>query len=289
MKPSDNELPLTVLQARKCGAAQLALSGLPENCIEADLLLSHVLGTERSILLAHRDRVMTSEEAAVFQTLLERRKHREPMAYITGEAAFRNFIFSVGPGCLVPRPETELLVDRALSLAGWRTLLDWGTGSGCISLCLLLERPDASAAFAVDASAAALRWAWENVRAFDLHDRCRLWHGASFDTIPKDVLPVDLLVSNPPYIPTYRLADLPEDVLKEPVTALDGGKDGLDIARHILENAPRVVRSGGFVLMETGDDEQAKDLSSFKTPGLVFCETIRDFNGISRIVLWGRV
>ena len=289
MKQSDKELPPTVLQARNSGAAQLALAGLPDSRIEADLLLSHVLGTERSALVAYPDRVVPSGEAAAFQTLLERRKHREPIAYITGEAAFRSFVFSVGPGCLIPRPETELLVDKALSLAGWRRFIDWGTGSGCISLSLLLERPDASTAFAVDASSAALRWAWKNVRDFEMHSRCRLWHGSSFDAIPADVLPVDLLVSNPPYIPTYRLAALPEDVLKEPVTALDGGRSGLDIAVHILKNAANVVRSGGFVLMEIGEDRQAQELSSLEAPGLIFREAIKDYNSISRIVLWSRV
>ncbi len=289
MKTSDKELPSTVLESRKRGASQLFFAGLPDSRIEADLLLSHVLGTDRSALIAHPDRVVTSVEETVFQTLLERRKLREPIAYITGEAAFRSFIFSVGPGCLVPRPETELLVDRALSLPQWRTFLDWGTGSGCIALSLLLEKPDATAVLAVDASAEALRWAWKNVRAFGMHDRCRLWHGASFDAVPADVLPVDLLVSNPPYIPTNRLATLPEDVLKEPVAALDGGEDGLDLVRRILENALHVVRSGGYILMEIGDDGQAATLSCLETPGLIFCETILDFNSISRIILWSRV
>ena len=288
MKPSDKELPSTVLEARKSGSEQLFFSGLSDSRIEADCLLAHVLGTERSSLIVHPDRIVTPGEAAAFQKLLERRKLREPLSYITGTAAFRSFIFSVGPGCLIPRPETELLVDRALSLPGWQTFLDWGTGSGCIAVSLLMERPETTA-LAVDASAAALRWAWKNVDAFNVHGRCRLWHGASFDTLRADVLPVDLLLSNPPYIPTCRLADLPEDVLKEPVIALDGGTDGLEIARCILENAPNVVRNGGYVLMEIGDDSQADALSSRETPGLIFCETIRDFNGISRIALWSRV
>jgi len=289
LKRLDNEIFATILEARKEGSSLLLNGGFPDNRSDADILLSWVLRTDRNFLLAHPERRLTAEQCSSFGGVLERRLRHEPVAYITGEAPFRNCVLSVDRGCLIPRPETELLVDEALALPGWHTFVDWGTGSGCIALSLLTEKSEVSGAAAIEVSASALSRAWENFRSYGVLDRCLLWHGSSFETLPSSVYPVDLLVSNPPYIPTGRIEDLETDVLREPRSALDGGVDGLDVVRRILKAAPSLVRSGGHVLMEIGDDEQANILAKESTPGLVLVDIKRDFNNICRIVLWGRV
>ena len=272
---------------RRDMAARLGLAGISRPGLEADLLLADFLGLGRVALYSDPGRDVPEKDLEVLSDALRRREAHEPLEYILGKADFYGLPLSVGPGCPIPRPETELLVD--ISLLGAEkgtTFLDWGTGSGCIALALLHESPSWTG-MAVDASPRALTWAWKNLREYGLLDRCLLLHSNSPDRTP--VLPgtLDLMVSNPPYIPSRALSGLMPEVRDyEPRLALDGGEDGLDPYFPLIRAASRWLRSGGRLLMEIGDSLQAEVLSRATFPGMNFMEIFPDLEGRPRVLMW---
>ncbi len=269
-------------------AAKLAASGVERPLFEADLLFVWALGCERFHLLAHPDRILTADETDRIAGGLRRRMAGEPMAYILGHAAFCDFDLHVGPGCLIPRPETELLVETALSLWQEGPFLDWGTGSGAVAVALLRARPE-SEGFAVEAEPSALKWAWRNLKEQVLLRRCRLIHEERLEELPPSVGSLGLIVSNPPYIPTGDLPGLMRDVaFYEPERALDGGGDGLAAYRCLLPWAAGKLRPGGFVVVEHGGAEQHVSLLDMAIPGLEFVASRKDLSGTPRILAWRR-
>lgn len=237
-------------------AAQQALADRsPSPRLDAEVLLAHVLGVERVYLLAEGRITITPEQEAAFRALIHRRAELEPVAYLVGHKAFYGLDFVVDPRVLVPRPETELIVDLALRWAGQRraydstplTIADIGTGSGCLAVTLAHHLPDASV-YAVDLSVDALAVARINAEQHSLTNRIVLLHGAGCTPLPQ---PVDLLVTNPPYT---ILAEVDENVRRwEPHLALDsGGADGFTIPAQLLRELPPYLRSGALVLMEIG-------------------------------------
>jgi len=192
----------------------------------------------------------------------------------------------VGPGCLVPRPETEILVETALELFRGGRFLDWGTGSGCVALAVLSERP-ASVGLMLERSPAALFWAWRNLSRSAFLDRALLWHGCSLESIPSSWVPLDLIVGNPPYIPSLEIDALMPDVrLYEPRQALDGGPDGLDDVKAILAGANHALRAGGWILLEIGGAIQAEILQNTPIEGLDLVQVKKDLSGTERILVW---
>jgi len=216
--------------------------------LETEVLLAYVLGTSRTSLLAHPERVLTPDQLSIYQSLVRRRASDYPLPYLTGRVEFYGLEFEVTPEVLIPRPETETLVNLALA-RGPATVVDVGTGSGCVAVSLAVHLPE-TIICAIEISPAALAVARRNVERHSVTGRVQLLVGDVLNPRPG---PVDLIVSNPPYIPTGQCASLPASVRDhEPRLALDGGLDGLALIRRLLAQAPAVLHPGGGLLIEIG-------------------------------------
>ncbi len=265
--------------------AQTRLTALPqaEPALEAAVLLSHVLGRPRTYLIAWPERTLAEGQRRVFETLVQRRCAGEPMAYVTARRDFWSLALEVNPHTLIPRPETELLVERALALipptAHWR-IADLGTGSGAVAAALARERPRVHV-LATDLSAAALAVARRNFRRIGVRNlEVRL--GSWWDALgPRERL--DLVVSNPPYIAArdshLRRGDLP----REPRRALIAGPDGREALRDIAARARRHLKRGGWLLLEHGHRQGPGARALLKAHGCVAVETFRDAGGHERV------
>ncbi|MCF7935561.1 MAG: peptide chain release factor N(5)-glutamine methyltransferase [Synergistales bacterium] len=257
---------------------------------ESILILEIVTGRNEAYLRAHENERLSPEQQGRLLEILDRRCRHEPLAYIEGEQAFFGRTFRVGPGCLVPRPETELLVEHLCSLISPEGMvIDWGTGSGCIAISILGAIPEAQAV-AVDCSPLALGYAWENARRQKVERRLLLWHSARVGDMPPSASKPSLLVSNPPYIPTSETARLmPEVARYEPLRALDGGEDGLWFAKQLLQWAGANLAHGGLAALEIGGQSQLTELRRYAPTALVLAEAINDYNGIERIAIWKHI
>lgn len=265
----------------------LQAAGIPEDeaTRDAEWLARHALGLDRaSLLVCLRDEWPSTVTREAFDALVARRTSREPMAYIIGEQEFFGRAFEVGPGVLIPRPETELLVEEALRrLDPARTcrVLDVGTGSGCLAVTLACERPLAQVS-ATDVSEGALRIAVRNAAR---HQATVAWHHG---TLLADAQgPWDLIVSNPPYIAERDRATLMDEVVRyEPAQALFSGPEGLDVIAGLVASAPEALTIGGTLLMEIGAGQDAAVASLVHRAPSLRLEAIRpDLQGIPRMVV----
>jgi release factor glutamine methyltransferase len=229
---------------------------------DAEILLAHTLNCRRIDLYLRYDQPLSQDELAIYKALIKRRLGREPVAYIVGQKAFWSFDLTVSPQVLIPRPETECLVELALAqlpegaAPAPLRVLELGTGTGAIILSLAHERPGHQF-IATDVSTHALQIARGNAARYELANKvdfiCSDWFGA----IKHDQPVIDLIVSNPPYIPTEEIPKLqPEISLHEPPLALDGGRDGLGILKRILQEASCYLRSGGMLFIEIGSNQR---------------------------------
>lgn len=257
----------------------------------AEILLGHALGLRRIDLYVKHDLPLRPDELQRFKELIKRRREREPVAYIVGEKQFWGLDLAVDPSVLIPRPETEHLVEAALDLLPKdgaeepRWVLDAGTGSGAIVLALAHERAQ-HRFLGVDRSPAALAVARENARIHHLGDRVAFLATDWFSAFADGPGRFDLLVSNPPYIRSADLAALQPEILRfEPRAALDGGVDGLDAYRILFPAARRLVRAGGTLLTEIGFDQRA-DIETLagRSDGISFVRCIRDYAGLERVM-----
>lgn len=290
------ELSAWLAQARRQLAEALALHA-DEARIEAQLLLQAALGgVSRAWLLTHGEQALTPQQASDFAALLQRRLHGEPVAYILGRREFYGLDFGVTPDVLIPRPDTETLVEAALQRISaaapaiiegegfhkWNLkILDLGTGSGAIAIAIAVHRP-LTMVTAVDASAAALAVARSNAERLspgNLRLLCSDW----FSALAGEVF--DVIVSNPPYIaandPHLSQGDLPF----EPASALASGADGLDDLRRIVAQAPAHLASGGWLLLEHGYDQAARVAELLKAAGFVAVGHVADLAGMERVTL----
>ncbi len=268
---------------------ELTAAGVPSPVLEAGMILSFVCGLPTSFFLARPDFELTEERMAELLRISERRSRREPLQYILGEWDFFGRTLATPPGVLIPRPETELLVEKTLErLPGEGTFLDWGTGGGCIALSILHEKP-ASSGIAADSNPLALRTAWNNLHRYNVLSRCLLWHSRTPDDIPASASSLDVLVSNPPYIPTERLETLMEEVRYEPLSALDGGTDGADCYRGLFAAGERMLKPNGSLLFEVGDGAQAVFLEKIALECFKLDGIIDDFSKTPRVISWRRV
>jgi len=220
----------------------------------AEWLLSSATGLSRVELYAYHDRPLSPDERACYRTLVAKRAEGMPLQYVTGEMPFRHLIVHVEPGVFIPRPETEVLVDVALehlSDIEEPVVVDLCTGSGCVAVSIASEHPTARV-WAVDLSEAAVATTVRTAGNAKVAERVHTLHGDLFDPLPSELSgTVDLIVSNPPYIPSADLPELPAEVLGfEPHLALDGGPDGLDVFRRIAEAADAWLAPGGGLALE---------------------------------------
>ncbi|HWR95596.1 MAG TPA: peptide chain release factor N(5)-glutamine methyltransferase [Arenimonas sp.] len=252
--------------------------------IDAECLLSHLLGRTRAWLYAFSDHQLTERQVGDFMALASRRAAGEPVAYITGRRGFWTFDLHVSPDTLIPRPETELLVDLALGrIPAQRPcrILDLGTGSGAIALALAHERPHAQVT-AVDVSEAALAVAKRNALELELHN-LTFAHGHWFTGLDGQLF--DVIVSNPPYIEAADAHLQQGDLRFEPRAALASGDDGLDDMRIIVSEAPKHLRPGGWLLVEHGWDQGAAIRLLFGRAGFTEIATVQDLEQRDRVTL----
>jgi release factor glutamine methyltransferase len=247
----------TIQEAISDATQVLESRGVAESRTQAGLLLMHVLNCDRAFLIAHSDDALADNRREQFRALVDRRAAGWPLQYLTGHQEFYRLDFEVTPDVLIPRPETELIVEAALILIEKKAaplFADIGTGSGCLAVSLLHEVPRARAV-AVDRSPAALIVAQRNAEKHGVSDRLRLVHSDLFSAIDGPEV-FDAIVSNPPYVPADDLTDLQREVQREPQGALDGGPDGLAIIRRLLSDAPNFLREGGYLIFEIGAGQE---------------------------------
>ncbi len=244
---------LSRLEKRFAGA------GVDSPGLDARLILAMVLGCDRAHLHAHPEKMVVPEELARVESLAQRRMAREPMAYIMGEREFWSMSLLVSPGVLIPRPETELLVERAVALSGKKgqsRILDLCAGSGAVGLAVASELTEAQVTL-LDLCPKALGVARRNAERLGFGSRTGLLVSDLFGALAKGD-EFDLIVSNPPYVATGELDGLmPEVSSFEPRLALDGGADGMDLIRRIIEEAPAYLARGGFLLIEMDPRQMA--------------------------------
>lgn len=268
-------------------ALRLSMAGVDSPRLDARLLLAHAMMMRPDELVGSID--IPSAALGDFEAMLARRILREPLAYIIGHKEFWSLDFEVGPGVLVPRPETETLIEAVLKYFPDRSaplrFLDLGTGSGCLPIAALSEYPNARGV-GVDASEDALRWARQNIEKHALGDRCRLERG-NWNAIPHQS--ADVILSNPPYIKSADILTLAPEVRKlEPVLALDGGPDGLDAYRSLAGLVGPMLRPNGRVFLEIGQGQAEAAPALMGAQGLKTTEILADLAGIPRCVVLKR-
>ncbi len=284
----------SVSEALRAAARRLRASGSRSPRLDAELLLATALGARRVTLLTDSERVLTPIEERRFEGYVCRREAHEPVAYIRRRRAFRTLELEVTPDVLIPRPETETLVDVALeALAvvpaehGEPLALDVGTGSGCIALALAAEDRFVRVT-AVDVSEAAAELARHNAARLGLGGRLRILHSDLFAALPPEER-FDLIVSNPPYIPAFEYEALEPNVRDyEPRLALHGGTDGLDVYRRLVPEALGRLRAGGTLALEVGAGQAAAVRALFAAAAGYGTPLERaDLGGIARVV-WAK-
>lgn len=255
--------------------------------LDAQVLLAHLLDKPRAWLLAHPEETLNPAQAGALETALQRLESGEPLPYLLGHWEFYALDFTVSPAVLIPRPETELLVDTALAWLkahpGPRRAIDVGTGSGCIAVSLAHHTRELTV-IAADISGQALRVARQNALRHAVLDRLRLVQMDLLSALAVEGAPLDLLCANLPYIPRHKLAALPVSRW-EPRAALDGGEDGLDFIRRLLEQAPARLKPGGLALLEieAGQGEPAQALARREFPQ-AHIQVLPDLAGLPRLL-----
>jgi len=276
----------TVLRILKWTTDYFSGRGIESARLEAELLLAATLCLDRVGLYVNFDRPLAPAELSTFRERVKRRSLREPLQYILGDTEFWSLSLAVTPAVLIPRADTEVLVEEALArIEGPARILDVGTGSGAIAVALAHERAEVSV-MAIDCSEEALVVARGNVARHGLAARVSCCLG-DLACLPEG--PFELLVSNPPYIPSGDCAELMPEVRDfEPRLALDGGNDGLTAYRHLAAQSARVLSPGGWLLVEVGVGQAEDVMALFRAAGLTGMAKRDDYAGIPRVVMGRR-
>lgn len=280
----------TILKLIQWTTQYFGRKGIAQPRTDAEVLLAHVLKTERIQLYLRYDQPLQPRELAEYRDVVLRRGAHEPLQYITGRQEFYSLELEVTPAVLIPRPETEILVETTLALLKEQGLsspwvLDLGTGSGAIAVALGHKNPQLRI-LAIDVSVAALAVARRNAKRHSLADRIHLVAMDLCQALSANLAVFDLIVSNPPYIPTKDIPGLaPEISSFEPRNALDGGSHGLAVIRRIIDQAHRVLRPSGSLLLEIGQGQaQLLRDQTAAHPAYQSMEFIDDFSGIPRVL-----
>ncbi|CAN5686943.1 peptide chain release factor N(5)-glutamine methyltransferase [soil metagenome] len=276
---------MVISEILKNAAGILQQSGVAEPRRESVLLLAFALQKNKTFLIAHPENKLSAEEEKRFQEFLQRRANREPFQYITGKQEFYGLDFAVTKDVLIPRSETELIVENAIEILRGKenpTFCEIGIGSGCISVSILHEVKTASA-IGLDISENTLEIARENSVTHNVLNRLDLKISDVFEVLKNEKF--DLIVSNPPYIASENIETLQVEVrCFEPLTALTDGKDGLSIIKKIINDAPKFLKPHGFLLIEIGFNQADKVKSFFSSNVWQKIEMLPDLQGIPRIV-----
>ncbi len=286
----------TVIKAIYWSEAYLKRFNIPNAKIDAEYLLSHILKCKRQELYLSSERQLTNEEINIFKGFIQRRSKREPLQYIICEEEFRGLVFKVTRDVLIPRPETELLVEEAVKIIerqraeGKRqkvNVIDLCTGSGCIAVSIAKEIPD-SKVYATDISEKALAVAKENAKGHGVEDRITFLQGSFLEPLKNLGLEgkIDIMLSNPPYVSKKNMEKLQPEIKEyEPPLALYGGKDGLDSYRTIIPQSLPYVKKEGYLILEIGYGQAEGVKEPFaKHPSYGEIEIIKDLSGIERVV-----
>ena len=284
---------LTYGEVYREGAARLGEAGVNEALLDARLLLEYVCGTDQNTLLAHGEREISEEEYERYRNLIGKRAVHVPLQHLTGEQSFMGLTFAVNKDVLIPRQDTEILVEEVMkNLHDGMRILDLCTGSGCILLSLLRYSNDCEGV-GTDLSKDALAVAKENyARLLDMRPEmtARFFEGDLFGALESGADDscaerFDIIVSNPPYIKTDVIDTLmPEVRVHEPLTALDGGADGLSFYRRIAEEAGAYLNGGGMLFFEIGCEQAENVRDILEKAGFREINVVRDFAGLDRVV-----
>ena len=266
--------------------------GIDKPLLDAQVLLSHALSVSRTQLVIDAKKPLAPDELARFREMVRRRRAREPVAYLLGVREFYGRPFRVYKRVLVPRPDTETLVDVALARTEARSLsmraLDLCTGSGCVAITLARQRPTARV-HATDISDEALAVARDNALRLGAYN-VSFARGDLFEAVPASLAPFDVITANPPYIASGEIDTLDKDVRDfEPRLALDGGNDGLAVVRRIVDGAPGLLDAGGTLAVEVGAGEADATALLFESRGFRRVAITRDYGKIERVIdgIWG--
>ncbi len=285
-------MPVTVLEAIQRSTEFLTRKGVDSPRLQTELLLAHLLKLPRMKMYLSFERVLSPGEVDSFRELIKRRGQREPLQHILGSTSFCGLEIAVNRQVLIPRPETELLAER-----GWTFLnqvspdksappavLDFGTGSGCLAIALACKCPAAEVS-ATDISPEALELARQNAARHGVAERIRFLQGDGFAALPAGAV-FDLVISNPPYIPSAEIATLQPEVRDyDPRRALDGGADGLDYGRRLAEQAVPFLKPGGRLMLEFGDGQVERLREIFQAQKWIVEAIAKDYNHRPRFLV----
>lgn len=275
---------MTLKEVYLIGKDKIKGAGIDNPGLETSLLISKVFGIDKIDIYAHPETEIDLESLRQFEEIIERRIGREPIGYILGETEFYSRRFFVGSEVLIPRPETEKLVEEALNIIrdiSSPRVIDVGTGSGCIAITIGSERSD-SMIIASDISFDAILVAKENARRLDVHN-ISFVHSDFLNFLKERSF--DIVVSNPPYVSETELCGLEPDIRDfEPIVALRGGEDGLDSIRRVASGAISVLKSGGWCIMEIGGDQNKETTEILRAFGYRDISFSEDLSGIKRVI-----
>lgn len=274
---------ITIKQLVDGAKERFDAKGVDESLAHAELIAAFAFNKSRTYIRAFGQNVVYEKEENLFNKIVEEKLSGKPLAHIIGEAEFMGRLFSVGPTVLIPRPETEELVEETiknLPLKQPSRILDLCSGSGCIAISLAFTFPSAEI-IGADISPEALRVARKNAENMNLGKKVNFVQSDIFENIEGEF---DFIISNPPYIPTDVIATLSPEVRNEPRLALDGGLDGLDVIRKIIASAPAYLKSGGLLALEIGCAQSEKVLKFFNAEEWQAPFSRKDFAGIERFI-----
>jgi len=283
---------VTVLEAIQRSTEFLAKKGVDSPRLQTELLLAHLLKQPRMRLYLDFERTLTPGEVDAFRELIRRRGQREPLQHIMGSASFCGLELAVNRDVLVPRPETELLAERGWTflnqLSGRNaqpsTVLDFGTGSGCLAIALAVKCP-AAEVYALDVCSTALAVARQNAERHGLTARIRFLEGDGFSPVPTGTC-FDLIISNPPYIPSGEIPSLQAEVRDyDPPRALDGGADGLDYGRRLASESPPFLKRDGRLMLEFGDGQAERLRAVFEEQKWIVEAIDADYTHRARVLV----
>lgn len=279
----------TVEQLLREAVEKLREAGADTPLLDAEVMLSRILACSRTQLLAHPETRPPREAVEWFAQSVSRRSQHEPLAYIVGEREFYGICFEVTPAVLIPRAETEILVETAITIlrgVDHPIVADVGVGSGAVAVSIAKSVPEV-VVYATESSEAALEVAERNANRAGVRDRVQLLKGDLLE--PLAGCSFDLIVSNPPYVPSAEIDRLEPEIAKyEPRQALDGGPDGLDYYRRLAPDAPEYLKVGGVLAVEVGAGQSPAVEKLFQANGFQDVRSVRDYSGIERVVLGER-